>query len=68
MLILTRRPNERLMIGKDIIVEVLEIRGNQVRLGIKAPAEVKVLREEILVRQAAAAQPAAKPAYQPPNR
>ncbi|MCA9233010.1 MAG: carbon storage regulator [Planctomycetales bacterium] len=48
MLILSRRPGEQLHIGTDIIVEVMEISGSQVRLGITAPREVPVLREELL--------------------
>jgi carbon storage regulator len=48
MLVLSRRPGEQLQIGTDIIVEVLEISGTQVRLGITAPREVPVLREELL--------------------
>lgn len=47
MLVLTRRVNERIVIGGDITVTVLEVRGDQVRLGIDAPREVEVLREEI---------------------
>lgn len=47
MLILTRRVNETLMIGDDIALTVLEIRGNQVRLGVKAPKNISVHREEI---------------------
>jgi carbon storage regulator len=47
MLILTRRISERLMIGNDVIVSVLGVKGNQVRLGIDAPKEVSVHREEI---------------------
>ena len=48
MLVLSRRPGEQLQIGTDIIVEVLEISGTQVRLGKTAPREVPVLREELL--------------------
>ena len=48
MLILTRRPGESIHVGDDIEISVLEIRGNQVRLGINAPAEVLVLRSELL--------------------
>ena len=48
MLILSRRPGEQLLIGDDILVEVLEISGTQVRLGIAAPREGVVLREELL--------------------
>ena len=48
MLILTRRPGESIQVGEDIEISVLEIRGNQVRIGINAPAEVLVLRSELL--------------------
>ncbi|MCZ7535753.1 MAG: carbon storage regulator CsrA [Acidimicrobiia bacterium] len=47
MLVLTRRVNESIMIGHEIVVTVLEVRGDQVRLGIKAPRSVDVHREEI---------------------
>ena len=50
MLILTRRINERLIIANDIEVIVLGIKGNQVRLGINAPEDVPVHREEIQQR------------------
>lgn len=50
MLILTRRMGEGLFIGDDIRITVLEIRGRQIRLGIEAPANVVVLREEIYRR------------------
>lgn len=50
MLILTRRPTERVMIGNDIVVEILEVRGNQVRLGFKCPKDIPVHREEIYER------------------
>jgi carbon storage regulator len=50
MLILTRRPTESFMIGEHISVEVLGVQGNQVRLGIKAPREVPVHREEVFRR------------------
>jgi carbon storage regulator len=48
MLILSRRIDESILIGDDIEVVVLEIRGNQVRLGVEAPAEITVLRDELL--------------------
>lgn len=51
MLILTRRPGETLMIGPDIAVTVIGVKGNQVRLGIKAPKDVIVDREEIAQRR-----------------
>ena len=50
MLVLTRRVNERIVIGDDVVVTVLEVRGEQVRLGIEAPRDVKVFREEVLLR------------------
>ncbi|MBK5289160.1 MAG: carbon storage regulator CsrA [Acidimicrobiia bacterium] len=50
MLVLTRRVNERIVIGDDITVTVLEVHGEQVRLGIEAPRDVKVFREEVITR------------------
>jgi carbon storage regulator len=50
MLILTRRIGETLRIGDDVSVSVLEVHGNQVRLGISAPKTVAVHREEIYQR------------------
>lgn len=47
MLIITRRPGEKVMVGEDIVVHVMEIVGNSVRVGIEAPRSVPVYREEI---------------------
>jgi carbon storage regulator len=50
MLILTRRVGETVVIGNDIDITVLGVKGNQVRLGVKAPRNVSVHREEIYKR------------------
>ena len=50
MLILSRRPGECLLIGDEIKISVVEIRGHQVKIGIEAPRHVEVYREEIYNR------------------
>ena len=47
MLVLTRRPDQRIVIGDDIVITVLEVKGDTVRLGIDAPRSVRVHREEV---------------------
>ena len=71
MLILTRRPGERVVIGEDILVTVMAVSGHTVRLGIEAPGGVSIYREEIWLavkeenRAAAAAMVEAVPAQAP---
>lgn len=50
MLVLTRKLNEALRIGDDIKITVVEVKGNQVRLGIEAPLSVPVYREELYLK------------------
>ena len=50
MLILTRRIQETLVIGEDVLITVLGVKGNQVRIGIVAPKDVSVHREEIFLK------------------
>lgn len=47
MLILSRKVNEKIMIGEDISVTIIEIRGDQVKIGVEAPKSVKVFRQEV---------------------
>ena len=47
MLVLTRKPDQSIMVGDDIEITVLEVRGEQVRLGIRAPRNVAVHRKEV---------------------
>lgn len=47
MLVLTRRPGESIVVGEDIVITVIEIKGGQVRIGIDAPRSIDVYREEI---------------------
>ena len=48
MLVLTRRKNQSIVIGDDIVITVLEVQGDNIRLGISAPRHVQVYREELL--------------------
>jgi len=47
LLIITRRPGEKIMLGDEIVIEVIEVSGSSVRVGIAAPKSVPVYREEI---------------------
>ncbi|MDR2792793.1 MAG: carbon storage regulator CsrA [Treponema sp.] len=48
MLILSRKVNEKIMIGDDISISIIEIKGDQIRIGVDAPRSVKVFRQEVL--------------------
>jgi carbon storage regulator len=50
MLVLTRKAGERIFIGDGVMVEVVEIQGNRVRIGIQAPTDVAILRQELVGR------------------
>ena len=71
MLILTRRPGERVVIDEDILIEVMAVSGHTVRLGISAPQGVSIYREEIWIavkeenRAAASADPGSLPTAAP---
>jgi carbon storage regulator len=69
MLILTRRPGERVVIGEDILVTVMGVSGHTVRLGIEAPRGVSIYREEIwlAVKEENRAAAAARPDELPPR-
>jgi carbon storage regulator len=59
VLVLTRHVHQSIVIGHDVVVTVLEVRGDQVRLGITAPKEIQVHREEVFVALTAANRQAA---------
>jgi carbon storage regulator len=48
MLIITRRQGERIMLGEDVVIHVLEVSGGSVRIGVEAPRSIPVYREELL--------------------
>ena len=62
MLVLTRKYGERIVIGRDIRVTVLEVRGNRVKLGLEGPPQVPVHREEVSRRIARDGPPSRPPA------
>jgi carbon storage regulator len=48
MLVLSRKPDESIVIDEKITITVLEVRGNKIRLGIEAPKEISIMREELI--------------------
>ena len=64
MLVLTRRIGERIVIDNRIVLEVLQVNGQRVRLGIQAPNDVNVVRSELLPAEPETAQPG-RPGLQP---
>jgi carbon storage regulator len=64
MLVLSRKRDERIVIGDNIVITVVEVRGDKVRLGIEAPSEVPVHRQEVIdaMRRASEPQSNAPPA------
>jgi carbon storage regulator len=65
MLILSRRPNESLRIGNNVVITVVGFSGNQIRLGIAAPPNVVIDREEVHLRKIAENIPTLSPAASP---
>lgn len=61
MLVLSRREKERIRLGSSIVVTIIRVNGETVRLGIEAPPDVLVLRDELEVRDPSAAAPPAGP-------
>lgn len=61
MLVLTRKAGERIVISDSIVVEVLEVQGNRVRIGIQAPQGVTILRQELLTGKEGKDAPDARP-------
>jgi carbon storage regulator len=57
MLVLTRKAGERIVIDDNILIEVLEVQGNRVRIGIQAPHGVTILRQELVVGKAGEVKP-----------
>ena len=61
MLVLTRKPSQSILIGDAIEVQVLSVSGEKIRLGITAPRDVSIFRNEVLETEASSARPSAKP-------
>ena len=58
MLVLTRKPGERVLIGNDIVVTILDVRGDGIRIGIDAPRGIRIQRDEVVEAVSAANQQA----------
>lgn len=67
MLVLSRRANQAIMIGPDVVIRVLDIRGDQVRIGVEAPRSVTVHREEVAAEIRQSNQEAARQAVVTPT-
>lgn len=63
MLVLSRREGEQLMIGSEVVLTVLEVRGNRARLGIEASPGISVLRHELYRNRLEGSLPLARPAH-----
>ena len=68
MLVLSRKPMERIHIGDSVVVTVLEIQGNRARIGIDGPKEIRVLRSELQDQVAVASQDRRPPVAKPEGR
>jgi carbon storage regulator len=62
MLVLSRKPGEEIVVGDDILLTAVAIRGNQVRLGLTGPAEVSIRREELRAKGGGCGNGAVRPA------
>ena len=61
MLVLSRKPGEKIMIGNDVVLTILEVRGDNVKLGVQAPRSIAIHREEIYEELRRSNQQAASP-------
>jgi carbon storage regulator CsrA len=67
MLVLTRKANQQIQIGENVVITVLAVKGNSVRLGIEAPREVRVVRGELGPKEVPAAEPVAAEVFDSPE-
>lgn len=51
MLVTSRKPGQRLLIGENVVITIVKVRGSTVRVGVDAPASVRVMREELVQRE-----------------